>query len=462
MRSSTVFFLALVLLATSPAALAQKLKEREEEFLDEKPLIGDPFPDVTVFAADGTSFSTGDVRGQFTVFTFGCMTCPPSMWNIPGLEAVQRDYGPKGVKFYFIYKSLAHPELAGNYVQPFTIDERLAHAQQAEKQLGTTIPWIVDAMDNRLKRALGDRPNSQFLVNPDGIVIRKRAWSNPQLVRADLEELVGPVDRITKVEDLSMKFSLPPAPAAPRGVVPRINRPQMMPLVIEPDIDPGGQPFFAKLRAEASPSLLRNGTGALYIGFHLDPFQNAHWNNLTAPLSFRIEASDGVEIETRELAAAKVSSVTDADPREFLLKVELWPVDELIRIIVTYNACVGEESCHSVTQEYVLHRVRDIDGGGARGEGAGYWETAEFTDRMLASDQNKDGQLDKSEAPGIIQPHFETIDRNQDGKLDSEELDVVTDWLNFHHKPGIPVSTSLDAKAAAAAKPSIPESELVK
>lgn len=97
-----------------------------------------------------------------------------------------------------------------------------------------------------------DRPNSQFLVNPDGIVVRKRAWSNPQRVRADLEELVGPVDRITKVEDLSMKFSLPPAPAAPRVSVQRINRPQMMPLVIEPDIDPKGLPFFVKLRAEGS------------------------------------------------------------------------------------------------------------------------------------------------------------------------------------------------------------------
>ena len=67
---------------------------------------------------------------------------------------------------FFIYKSLAHPELAGNYVQPFTLDERLAHARQAEKQLGATVPWLVDAMDNRLKHALGDRANSEFIVDP--------------------------------------------------------------------------------------------------------------------------------------------------------------------------------------------------------------------------------------------------------------------------------------------------------
>ena len=108
-----------------------------------------------------------------------------------------------------------------------------------------------------------------------------------------------------------------------------------------------------------------------------------------------------------------------------------------------------------------MHRVRDIDGGGARGEGAGCWQTKEFTALMLAGDQNKDGHLERSETPGIILAHFEKIDRNQDGKLNPEELDTVTDWLNFQHQPGIPVSNSLDAKTAAAAKPSIPKSDPV-
>ena len=442
MRFLPVLFFAVPLLLCSNFALGQRLKEREEEFLTQKPLVGDDLPRVTVYSADGTPFDTADLRGHFTVLTFGCMTCPPSMWNIAGLEAVQRDYGPKGVKFYFIYKSLAHPELAGNYVQPFTMAERLAHAKQAEKQFGTTIPWIVDAMDNRLKRALGDRPNSQFLISPDGVVIRKRAWSNPELVREDLKELVGPVDRITKVEDLRLKFELPPASAAPRGVVPRLKRTQMMPLVIKPMIDPKGPPFYAKLRAEANAELLRDGSGTVYIGFHLDPFYKAHWNNLTEPLSFRIETSDAFEIDQRVIAAEKVSVVADADPREFLLKVNLWPADEAMRLIVTYYACVDDETCHRVIQEYELQRVRDIDGGGARGEGAGYWQTEEFTDRMLASDQNKDSQLSRSEAPGIILPHFEKIDRNQDGMLDREELNAVTEWLNFHHKPGTPEDNS--------------------
>lgn len=349
-----------------------------------------------------------------------------------------RDYGPKGVKFFFIYKSLAHPELVGNYVQPFTLAERLAHARQAEKQLGATVPWIVDAMDNRLKHALGDRPNSEFIVNPYGIIVRKRAWSHPAQVRKDLEELVGPVDRITRAEDVHLKLEPPLKSPAARGVVVRLKRPPMQAIVMEPKIEERGLPFFAKLRAEAAPRLLMEGSGKLYLGFHLDPFHGAHWNNLTKPLSLQLHAAEGVKIEPSVVEATKVAATSDTDPREFLLNVEAWPAGKPLRVTVNYFACVGEVSCHTVTQEYVLYRKRDNDGGGARGEGAGYWEPAEFTRQMMAGDKDRNGKLDKSEVRGLVLPHFETLDVNKDGQLDSDELKVVSQWLNHHHEPGTP------------------------
>lgn len=349
-----------------------------------------------------------------------------------------RDYRSKDVRFYFIYKSLAHPELAGSYVQPFTLAERLAQARQAEKQLGATIPWIVDAMDNRLKHGLGDRPNSEFIVNPEGVIVRKRAWSHPAQVRKDLEELVGPVNIITREDDVHLNLKLPITPSAPRGTLPRLIRPAMQPLAMEPQLESDRSPFFAKLRAEADESLLAHGTGQLYLGFHLDPIHNAHWNNLTPPLSFQLDAGDAVKLEATTGTAPKVDAASDSDPREFLLKIRAWPIEEPVRLTVSYFACVGEESCHTVKQEYVLYRKRDADGGGARGEGAGFWNSQEFAARMLAGDTNKDGRIVKSEASGIILPHFEKLDANHDGFLNLKELEVVSDWLNFHHQPGTP------------------------
>lgn len=409
--------------------------EREQEFLASKPLLNDPLPDVTVYNADGSPFRTTALKGHYTVLTFGCLTCPPSIWNISGLEAVHRDYSPKGVKFFFIYKALAHPELAGHFVQPFTQAERLAQAQQAKLQFGTQIPWIVDDMDNRLKHALGDRPNSQFLVSPDGVIVRKRAWSNPGQVRKDLEELIGPVEHVTREEDLQLKLKLPPKPAAPRGVVQQVQRPNMQPLKIEPRIVPGALPFFAKLRAEAEASLIENGTGQLYLGFHLDPLHDAHWNNLTKPLSYEITHVDGVKIEKWQDSAPKIEPASDTDPREFLVRVDSWPEERTLQLTVTYFACVGEESCHAVKQSYDIHRQRDTDAGGARGEGAGFWNPQDFARQLMRGDVNKDGRLAKSELVGIALPHFEKLDENHDGFLVPDELTTIADWLNSYHMP---------------------------
>jgi hypothetical protein len=100
--------------------------------------------------------------------------------------------------------------------------------------------------------------------------------------------------------------------------------------------------------------------------------------------------------------------------------------------------CVGETACYVVKQEYVLHLKRDRDGGGARGDGAGYWDPAGFAKQMMARDKNGDGKLDRSEVQGLVLPHFEHFDTNKDGFLDLEELKAVADWLNRHHRPGVP------------------------
>jgi hypothetical protein len=209
----------------------------------------------------------------------------------------------------------------------------------------------------------------------------------------------------------------------------------MQPVAMEPRITPGGQPFYAKLRAEADAALIADGKGKLYLGFHLDPFHHAHWNNLTAPLRFRLEIPDGVKIAKREHEAARGKAASDADPREFLLDVQTWPQGKPIQLTVTYYACVGEKACHTVQQSYVLHRRRDRDGGGARGDGAGYWKEEEFARQMLSRSKRKD-RATESELIGLIRPHFRHFDTNRDGYLDFEELKEVARWLNRHHQPG--------------------------
>jgi len=290
--------------------------------------------------------------------------------NVSSLETVFRDYAPKGVKFYYIYKTLAHPEYIG-YVNPFTLEERLMHVAEAKRTLGMEIPWIVDNMENTLKEVLSKRfSNAEIIVDAQGKVIEKRAWSRPEEIRKVLARLVGPVENPTRVEDLDLKTA-PPPKAAGSGVVSRIDRPdpaQMRPLIVKPVSSQWDEPFYAKLRAEAELDLLKNGKGKFYLGFHLDPLYNVHWNNLVSPIQVTIEAPPGMTLSATELTGPEVKEESDIDPREFLLDVTKGQTDEPIQVKTFYYACNDEEGwCKPLTQRYQVYLEMDWDGGTTHG-----------------------------------------------------------------------------------------------
>ena len=160
-----------------------------------------------------------------------------------------RDYSPQGVQFVYIYKALAHPEING-FVAPFTLQERLMHVCEAQKRLGSHATWICDSMENELKHALGDAPNSEFIIDPAGKILRKRVWSRPAELRKDLEELIGPIEKPTRIADLNMpsaQFARKPR----TGVVERVTLPgNMRPLLVEPMIEADALPFYVKLRGK--------------------------------------------------------------------------------------------------------------------------------------------------------------------------------------------------------------------
>ena len=73
MQSMSRFVLALAIAVPGGAGFAQQ-KKNEEDFLKEKPAIGDELPDVTVYSTDGKEVKTSSLRGQHVVLTFGCLT----------------------------------------------------------------------------------------------------------------------------------------------------------------------------------------------------------------------------------------------------------------------------------------------------------------------------------------------------------------------------------------------------
>ncbi len=268
------------------------------------------------------------------------------------------DYAPKGVEFYYLYKPLAHPEFA-NYVDPFTLEERLMHVREAERRLGSGITWLSDTMDDHFHDAVGKTPNAEFVIDPGGIIVARRPWSDPEALRADLERLVGPVENPTTVADLDLPAQ-PPMSTVAKGVMPRLKRPRnMLSLQLEPILE-NETPFYVKVRADGDHGLYSTGTGTLYVGLHLDPLYRVHWNNEAGPAKFQITAPEGVTVTPSMGVAPDPGVPADADPREFLLQVEGELGDEL-NLDVFYFACDDALTfCIPVNQRYVFRLERDM------------------------------------------------------------------------------------------------------
>jgi hypothetical protein len=355
------------------------------------------------------------------------------------LETIYKDYSPKGVQFYYLYKALAHPDLHG-YIGPITLQERLLHIKEAKRTLGSEIPWLCDTMENTLKHLLADAPNSEFLIDPEGKIVARRAWSDPDALRKDLEVHVGKVEKVTLVIELNMKTAAPPK-HAPTGVVPRIRlEERYRSLRSEPQLAKTKIPFYVKLRAEAEPQLIRQGKGKLYLGFYLDPIYGVHWNNEAAPVSFKLFPSQGVTITPAEGRGPKVEQPADADPREFLLDVDRGASTDPVRVSFRYYACTSEW-CIPLTQEYLLYWEEDRDGGirqsarpaagGATPGGGPMRLLTEFS----TFDRNQDGRLAKEELPPPMQQRFLMMDANSDGFVDRKEVEAMVERFRNQGPP---------------------------
>jgi hypothetical protein len=277
-------------------------------------------------------------------------------------------------------------------------------------------------MDNALKHAFGDRPNSEFIVDKNGKIVRSRQWSSAETLRSDLEELVGPADKITRISDLDLpNFHPGDKGKIAKGVVERVPVPEGS-RAVKIDAAESDQPYYIKLRAEASSDLLNTGSGTLHLGFHIDPIHNVHWNNLAKPLEFELK---GGEFSPSKATAKKIDEEADADPREFLIQVK--DTNTPIEVTVRYFACDNDDAwCKAVTQTFSITLEYDRDAGNPRkgGERPGQGGRRPDPSKMLQRlDENNDGKIAKSEARGPIVDRFEFMDTDKDGYVTKEEME---------------------------------------
>lgn len=309
-------------------------------------------PDLNAYSADGKQLKVRELcSDKFTVLVAGCLTCPQFHRGYAEIEAACKDYLPKGVQFFYFYKSLRHPELNG-YVEAQNMDERLLQLAKAKETLGTKVPWIADTIDNQLRDGLRSGSNSMYLISPDGnIVFGADRLDGPSL-RGALTKHVGDVTNPTRASDLNLPRLARQRQPENVDSETQVARPDGL-VIVATTPKNASETYYMKLRAEADADLLKTGTGRLFIGFYPDPIHGVHWNNLTKPMKYSLTLPSGVKATPTEASAKRGPGDKDVEPRQFWVDVEGDSPGASFELSMHYFGCT-DTMCKALTQEYTV------------------------------------------------------------------------------------------------------------
>jgi thiol-disulfide isomerase/thioredoxin len=109
------------------------------------------------------------------LLVFGSLTCPVTESAAPGLVQLYRDFGG-AVRFVLVNVREAHP--GARIPQPKTAAAKLANASDLKARHRIPFDVAADDIDGTTHRRFGGRPNSAFVISPEGIILFRAQWAN--------------------------------------------------------------------------------------------------------------------------------------------------------------------------------------------------------------------------------------------------------------------------------------------
>lgn len=146
-------------------------------FPRDSPGPGDHAPAFDLPVLDGGRFRSTDLGPLPVLLVFGSRTCPVTESAGPILVRLHARFGDQ-TRFVLVNTREAHPgELFG---QPSTFADKLLHAAQLREHHRVPFEVAVDDLDGSLHRAMSPKPNSAYLIDPDGIIRYRAHWANDE------------------------------------------------------------------------------------------------------------------------------------------------------------------------------------------------------------------------------------------------------------------------------------------
>jgi len=156
--------------------------EELSHWLHAGPKSGEPAPDFNLPDIDGRMVQLSDLRGRAVIIEFGAFTCPIFSDRVPAMESLAERH-PEAT-FLVIYTREAHP---GEVMRPHRSQaDKLAAARRMANEENLNRRVLVDDLDGSVLRAYGGAWNPVYIVGPDGTLLMRRAWNDPNDVETAL------------------------------------------------------------------------------------------------------------------------------------------------------------------------------------------------------------------------------------------------------------------------------------
>lgn len=144
-------------------------------FGSDAPGAGDRVPDFDLATLDGGRFADTDLGPRPVLLVFGSRTCPVTESAGPVLRGLHAEFGD-AVRFVLVNTREAHP---GQLLpQPRTFERKWEHARELRRHHALPFEVAVDGIDGETHRAFSPKPNSAYLIAPDGTILYRAHWAN--------------------------------------------------------------------------------------------------------------------------------------------------------------------------------------------------------------------------------------------------------------------------------------------
>lgn len=138
---------------------------------------GDRVPGFDIELLEGGRLTSAGLGPRPVLLVFGSLTCPVTESSGAVLRRLHARFGDR-IRFVMVNTREAHP---GQHIpQPRTFAEKREHAARLRAHHRFPFEVAVDGIDGAFHRAMSPKPNSAYLIRPDGVIAYRAHWANDE------------------------------------------------------------------------------------------------------------------------------------------------------------------------------------------------------------------------------------------------------------------------------------------